>query len=86
MKIALTHFQLKELLELSESSGDPEATDDLLLILVEDDSGHSGPGLYAQFQEVPEEGYMFIGTDQEDHDRGNAICDARIESGEVQEA
>ncbi len=85
MKIALTHYQIKELLALSESSGDPEATDDLLLVLVEDDSAHSGPGLYAQFQEVPEEGYMFIGADQEDQDRGNAICNAKIESGEVQE-
>ena len=85
MRIELTHFQIKQLLELSESSGDPECTDDLLLVLVEDNSAHSGPGLYAQFQEVPEEGYMFIGVDQEDQDRGDAICNARIESGEVQE-
>jgi len=86
MKIALTHYQIKELLDLSESSGDPECTDDLYLILVEDDAkAHSGAGLYAQFQEVPEEGFMFIGKDEEDQQRGNDICNARIESGEVQE-
>lgn len=85
MRIKLTHFQVKELLELSESSGDPECTDDLLLVLVGDNSAHSGPGLYALFQECPEEGFMFIGADQEDQDRGDAICNARIESGEVQE-
>lgn len=84
-KIALTHYQIKELLELSESSGDPECTDDLYIIVVEDDSAHSGPGLYAQFQEVPEEGFIFIGQDVGDQERGNAICDAKIESGEVQE-
>lgn len=85
MKIALTHYQIKELLELSESSGDPESTDDLFLIVVEDDSAHSGPGLYAQFREVPEEGFMFIGADEEDQIRGNDICNAKIESGVVQE-
>lgn len=84
MKIALTHYQIKELLELSESSGDPECTDDLYLT-IGDDRAHSGAGLYAQFQEVPEEGFMFIGKDEADQQRGNAICDARIESGEVQE-
>lgn len=84
-KIPVTHFQLKALLEISESSGDPESYDDLHLILVTDDSAHSGPGLYAQFQEVPEEGFMFIGEDQEGQDRGEKICEAKIESGEVTE-
>lgn len=86
MEIALTHFQIKALLELTELSGDPESTDDLTIRFVEDDSAHSGPGLYAQFQEVPEEGWIFIGEDQADQDRANAICDGKIASGEVQEA
>lgn len=85
MKINMTHRQIKELLELSESSGDPEAYDDMTLVVVEDNSAHSGPGLYCQFYEVPEEGYMFLGADDEDQARGDALCTARIESGEVQE-
>ena len=84
-KIPVTHFQLKALLEISESSGDPECYDDLHLVVVADDSAHSGPGLYAQFQEVPEEGFMFIGEDQEGQDRGEKICEAKIASGEVTE-
>lgn len=85
MRIHITHRQIKELLELSESSGDPEAYDDMTLILVEDNSAHSGPGLYAQFQEVPEEGYVFLGRDDEDQAQGDALCAARIASGVVQE-
>lgn len=85
IKITVTHFQLKALLELAESSGDPESYDDLCLISVPDDSAHSGPGLYAQFQEVPEEGFMFIGDSQEDQERGNQVCEAKIAAGEVVE-
>ncbi|MFK7671773.1 hypothetical protein [Pseudomonas lundensis] len=84
MKINMTHRQIKELLELSESSGDPESYEDMTLIVM-DRSGHSGPGLYAQFQEVPEEGYIFLGADDEDQARGDALCDALIKSGQVQE-
>lgn len=84
-KIPVTHFQLKALLEIAESSGDPESYDDLYLIVVADNSAHSGPGLYALFQEVPEEGFMFIGEDQEAQDRGEKICEDKIASGEVTE-
>lgn len=85
MKIDMTHYQIKTLLDLAEGSGDPECYDGMTLVLVEDDSAHSGPGLYASFQEVPEEGYTFLGEDEADQARGDAICDAKIESGEVQE-
>jgi len=85
MKISMTHHQIKALLELSESSGDPESFDDMNLIVVDDDKAHSGPGLYCQFREVPEEGFMFLGKDEEDDARGNEICNARIRSGEVKE-
>lgn len=85
MRISMTHRQIKELLELSESSGDPDMYDDMTLVLVADDSAHSGPGLYAQFQEVPEEGFMFLGSDEEDQKRGDAVCNAKITSGEALE-
>lgn len=85
MKIHMTHRQIRELLDLSESSGDPECYDDMTLMFVEDDSAHSGPGLYCQFQEVPEEGYMFLGADDEEQSRGDAICTLKIKSGEVVE-
>lgn len=85
MQIHMTHRQIKELLELSESSGDPECYDDMILVLIEDDRAHSGPGLYCQFEEVPQEGCMFLGKDDEDEARANAICAAKIASGEAQE-
>lgn len=84
MKIDIAHFQIKALLDLAEASGDPESYDDMTLIVM-DQGGHSGPGLYAAFQEVPEEGYTFLGADEEDQARGDAICDAKIASGEVKE-
>lgn len=86
MKIDMTHHQIKALLELSESSGDPECYDDMTLHFFGGSTAHSGPGLYAVFQEVPEEGGIFLGTDEADQLRGDAICKARIESGEVREA
>jgi hypothetical protein len=85
MKTELTHFQIKALLELAEGSGDPENFDDLNIRIVVEDTAHSGPGLYAEFQEVPEEGWHFIGTDHEDQARGDSICDAKIATGEVKE-
>lgn len=83
MKIHMTHRQIRELLDLSESSGDPECYDDMSLLVVTDESGHSGPGLYCQFQEVPEEGFMFLGRTDEEQAKGDAICEAKIASGEV---
>lgn len=85
MRINLTHYQIKALLELSESSGDPDCYDDLTLCFTNEFAAHSGPGLYAAFQEVPEEGYTFLGEDEEDQARGDAICEAGIASGAVQE-
>ncbi|RTY63411.1 hypothetical protein [Pseudomonas veronii] len=85
MKITLNHFQIKSLLDLSESSGDPECYDEMTLVLVNDDSAHSGPGLYCKFEEVPENGFTFLGTDEDDEVRADAICAAKIESGEAQE-
>lgn len=84
MKIDITHYQIKALLDLSEGSGDPECYDDMTLIVM-DESGHSGAGLYAAFQEVPEEGYTFLGADEENQAQGDAICEAKIASGEVKE-
>lgn len=75
-KIELTHYQIRSLLELSESSGDPEHQDDLILQLG-DEKSHSGPGLYAYFAECPEEGATFIGRDAEDQARGDAIAEER---------
>lgn len=85
MKIHMTHRQIRELLDLSESSGDPECYDAMTLVVVTGDSAHSGPGLYCQFQEVPEEGYMFLGADDEEQARGDAICEAKIKAGDAVE-
>ena len=84
-KIELNHFQIKALLDLSEVSGDPEGYDELELRVVEGNSAHSGPGLYATYPEVPENGWMFIGKDEDDQARADAICDEGIKSGRVQE-
>lgn len=83
--IELNHFQIKSLLDLSEVSGDSECYDEIELRLVEDDSAHSGPGLYATYPEVPENGFLFIGKDDDDQARADAICDEGIKSGRVQE-
>ena len=85
MEITLNHFQIQSLLELSESSGDPECYDEMTLVLVEDNRAHSGPGLYCKFDEVPENGFIFLGTDEDDQVRADEICAAKIESGEAQE-
>lgn len=76
MKITLSHYQLKQLLEMSESSGDPECYD-AIVIQVSDDTAHSGPGLYAWFDECPEEGASYIGDDAEDQERANRIQEER---------
>ncbi|MCW8159014.1 SIMPL domain-containing protein [Stutzerimonas stutzeri] len=76
MQLKLTHYQIKALLEMSESSGDPECYDTIVLQMG-DEKGHSGPGLYAWFEECPEEGASFIGTDAEDQARASAVADAR---------
>ncbi|CAM3212848.1 hypothetical protein [Pseudomonas fluorescens] len=76
MKITLSHYQLKELLEMSESSCDPECYD-AIVIQVGDDTAHSGPGLYAWFDECPEEGASYIGDDAEDQERANRIGEER---------
>lgn len=73
-KIELTHYQIKALLELSEASGDPECCDDLVLQMG-GEKAHSGPGLYAWYDECPEEGATFIGRDAEDQARGDAIAE-----------
>lgn len=72
-KIELTHYQIKALLEMSESSGDPECYDDLVLV-IGDEHSHSGTGVYAYFSCCPEEGAIFIGKDAEDQARGDAIA------------
>lgn len=84
-KIELNHFQIKSLLNLSEISGDPECYEELELRLVEGNGAHSGPGLYAIYPEAPENGWLFIGKDEEDQARADAICDEGIKSGRVQE-
>jgi len=76
MKIKLTHYQIKALLDMSESSGDPECYETIVL-QVSDGAGHSGPGLYAWFEECPEEGASFLGVDAEDQARAEAIADAK---------
>ncbi|UVL53984.1 hypothetical protein [Pseudomonas sp. B21-035] len=76
MEISLTHYQLKALLEMSESSGDPECYDTIVIKMGED-KAHSGPGLYAWFQECPEEGASFLGEDEEDDARAAKIADER---------
>lgn len=76
MKIELTHYQIKALLEMSESSGDPECYDTLVL-QIGDDRAHSGPGLYAYFDECREEGAIFIGKDDEDQARADAVAESR---------
>ncbi|QEU28812.1 hypothetical protein [Pseudomonas luteola] len=80
MEISLNHYQLKALLEMSESSGDPECYD-TLVIMKGDERGHSGPGLYAYFQECAEEGAIFIGVDEEDDERAAKIAESREELG-----
>ena len=83
--IELNHFQIKALLDLSEASVDPESYDEIALRVVEDNSAHSGPGLYATYPEAPEDGWMFIGKDEEDQSRADATCSEGIKSGRVQE-
>ncbi|MEW6316278.1 MAG: hypothetical protein AB1670_07785 [Pseudomonadota bacterium] len=72
MEIELNLYQAKALVEMLESS----ETEDDPIILKEGD-GHSGPGLYAYWRECPEEGAAFIGTDDEDQKRGDAIADLK---------
>lgn len=81
-KIKLNHYQIKALLELSESSGDPEMFDEMALV-VGGENAHSGPGVYAYFTECQEEGATYLGVDEADEERAEAICEAKIESGEV---
>lgn len=85
MKIKMTHRQIRELLDLSESSGDPEFYDDMALVFVEEDTAHSGPGLYCQFQELPEEGYMFLAATDEEEASAEAIFQSKVASGDAQE-
>lgn len=81
-KIMLNHYQIKALLELSESSGDPEMFDEMELV-IGGENAHSGPGVYACFTECQEEGAIYLGEDEADDERAQAICNAKIESGEV---
>lgn len=76
MKIKLTHYQIKALLEMCESSGDPECCDDLVL-QIGDNRAHSGPGLYAYWSECPEEGALFIGKGEADQACADALADSR---------
>ncbi|QLL11729.1 hypothetical protein [Pseudomonas chlororaphis] len=76
MEISLNHYQLKALLEMSESSGDPECYD-TIVIAPGKENGHSGPGLYAWFYECPEEGASFIGEDEDDDARASKIAEER---------
>lgn len=73
MEIELNLYQAQALVEMLEASDDP--ADDPLII--KEGDGHSGPGLYAYWRECPEEGAVFIGTDEADQERGNAIADSR---------
>lgn len=73
-RISLNLYQIRALLEMADSSGEPEG--DELIIVKGDDACHSGPGLYAYFSECPEEGASFIGDDEEDQQRGNKLAEA----------
>lgn len=74
MSIELNLYQVRAMLEMLEASGDEDVDDPI--VIEERVGGHSGPGLYAYFRECPEEGCSFIGVDQADQDRGNAIADS----------
>ncbi len=78
--IELNAYQLRALLEMAESSGEPE--DDPVIIKMGD--GHSGPGLYAYWRECPEEGASFIGENEEDQQRANKLAEAFEAAQEVQ--
>ena len=71
MEIELNLYQAKALVEMLDSSDDP--ADDP--IIIKEGDGHSGPGLYAYWRECPEEGAVFIGKDEEDQARGDALGD-----------
>jgi hypothetical protein len=73
MEIELNLYQAQALVEMLEASDAP--ADDPLII--KEGDGHSGPGLYAYWRECPEEGAVFIGTDDADQERANAIADSR---------
>lgn len=73
MEIELNLYQAKALVEMLDASDAPE--DDPIIIKMGD--GHSGPGLYAYWRECPEEGAEFIGTDDADQARGDALADSK---------
>lgn len=70
MEIELNLYQARALVEMLESS---DVEDDP--IILKEGDGHSGPGLYAYWRECPEEGAVFIGTDEDDQNRGDSIAD-----------
>lgn len=79
-RISLNLYQIRALLEMADSSGEPEGD---ALIIVNGD-GHSGPGVYAYFTECPEEGAEFIGENEEDQQRGNQLAEQFEASQEIQ--
>lgn len=78
MSIELNLYQAKALVEMLEASDDP--AEDPIVILEGD--GHSGHGLYACWRECLEEGAFFIGKDEDDQLRGDAIADLAERSAE----
>ena len=52
----LNLFQAQTLLEMFDG-------EDSLITVEESDTGHSGPGVYAHFEEYPDEGAVFLATE-----------------------
>lgn len=71
--LALTCGQIAQLALFAGEDREP-LEDQAVLIVEHLKSGHSGPGLYAHYEELPEEGYLFLdGSWPEERDEPSSI-------------